>query len=766
MKFYLSIAFLLFSIVSSAQNEGLWTDHLPYNSVNDIAVRGDNYYCATNQGLFIYNAKEKEISTRSKVNGLNDIGITALSYNTSNELLIVGYKNANIDLLSGNSVFNLGDIKRANGYTGLKYINHIITEGDFAWVATGFGIVKIDVKKRIVIATYIIGENGTNLEVNKLAIEKNTQRMYAATPNGLYSANMNDPLIFYQFWSKDTTLSQGNLSQLAVLNGAVLVNKVTQGSVEDSVFYNNGSGWNYLTDQGVGGKRDMRVSNGYLSIVTPYTSNFFRSDLSQKYVISNAYYEPGTYDPRCATMLASGTTMLIGNDYNGLIYCEDVDFNIRITPNGPHSNKAFGLAANDKKMYVAPGAIDELWTSTFTSEGLFALDDFDWNWITPNDLNGIGDAVRVLIDPKDNNRVYVAAWGTGILELKNDALVTVWDNTTSGGAIQGPTGNETSVRTGGIALDEDGALWITSSLSERPLSVKRADGTWQNFSAGALAGSNTNVFDVLVSQLDQKWIRTRTAGLLVMQENQGISQWRAVTSGAGSGNLPNNSVLDFAEDLDGELWIGTTEGLVVLYSPQNVFVPGKSFDAQPILFEEEGVVQRLLGTEAVNAVAVDGANKKWFGTLNSGVFYTSADGIETIYHFTADNSPLLSNAILDIAIDNITGEVYFATAEGIVSFRGAATKGFDEYTDVYAYPNPVRPGYEGPIYIKGLVTNSQVKITDVAGNLVFQTIAEGGQARWDGQNLNGEKVVSGVYLAYCTDDLAEHTTVTKILVIR
>jgi hypothetical protein len=424
------------------------------------------------------------------------------------------------------------------------------------------------------------------------------------------------------------------------------------------------------------------------------------------------------------------------------------------------------LAANDKKMYVAPGAIDELWTSTFTSEGLFALDDFDWNWITPNDLNGIGDAVRVLIDPKDNNRVYVAAWGTGILELKNDALVTVWDNTTSGGAIQGPTGNETSVRTGGIALDEDGALWITSSLSERPLSVKRADGTWQNFSAGALAGSNTNVFDVLVSQLDQKWIRTRTAGLLVMQENQGISQWRAVTSGAGSGNLPNNSVLDFAEDLDGELWIGTTEGLVVLYSPQNVFVPGKSFDAQPILFEEEGVVQRLLGTEAVNAVAVDGANKKWFGTLNSGVFYTSADGIETIYHFTADNSPLLSNAILDIAIDNITGEVYFATAEGIVSFRGAATKGFDEYTDVYAYPNPVRPGYEGPIYIKGLVTNSQVKITDVAGNLVFQTIAEGGQARWDGQNLNGEKVVSGVYLAYCTDDLAEHTTVTKILVIR
>jgi len=148
------------------------------------------------------------------------------------------------------------------------------------------------------------------------------------------------------------------------------------------------------------------------------------------------------------------------------------------------------------------------------------------------------------------------------------------------------------------------------------------------------------------------------------------------------------------------------------------------------------------------------------------VFYTSADGTETIHHFTANNSPLLSDAILDIAIDNITGEVYFATAEGIVSFKGSATKGFDEYTDVYAYPNPVRPGYQGPIYIKGLVTNAQVKITDVAGNIVYQMVAEGGQARWDGQNLNGEQVVSGVYMAYITDDLAEQTTVTKILVIR
>lgn len=765
MKFFLPIIFVFSIIFAKAQEVGLWTDHLPYNSINDIAVRGNSYFCATNQGLFIYDRSEKEISTKSKVNGLNDIGINALAYNQENDLLIIGYKSGNIDLLSGNNVFNMADIKRASSYTGKKNINHIITSGNFAWVATDFGIVQLDIKKRIVAATYIIGPNGSDLKVSKMAIEANTQRFYAATPNGLYSGKMSDPLILFQFWQKDTLLAKGEINHVAALNGFVIANKLTP-NTDDSVFYANGSGWSYLANQGVGQKLDMRTANNFLVLVTPYTSNFYRDDLTLKYNISEAFYEPGTYQPRCATMLPSSTTMLIGNEFYGLIYCEDVSYNERITPNGPYSSNAFGLAANNKRLYVAPGAIDEIWTNTFANEGIFTLNDFDWNWIKPEAINNTKDVVRVLIDPKDDTRFFAAAWGTGILEFKNDVLVNTWNNQTSGGAIVGPPGNPTAVRTGGIAFDDDGGLWVTSSLSERPLSVMRKDGSWENFNAGALGGSTVNVFDIVVNQLNQKWIRTRTQGILVMDDSQGSAVFRKVSSGAGSGNLPNNSVLDFAEDLDGEMWIGTTEGLVVLYSPQNIFRAGKNFDAQPILFEEDGVVQRLLGTEAILAIAVDGANKKWFGTQNSGVFYTSADGTETIHHFTAENSPLLSNAILDIAIDNITGEVYFATAEGIVSFKGSATQGFDEYTDVYAYPNPVRPGYQGPIYIKGLVTNAQVLITDVAGNMVFQTVAEGGQARWDGQNLNGEQVVSGVYMAYITDDLAEQTTVTKILVIR
>ena len=759
------ILLFLFSEVAMAQQVGQWTGHIPYSSVSDIAVRGNDYYCAADQGLFIFNPVEQEISTRSKVNGLSDIGIRALGYNAENDIMVIGYKNGNIDLLDGNSIINLGDIKRAAGYTGLKRINHITTSGNFAWLSTGFGIVKVDLVNRIVAETYIIGPDASQLEVYKTAINTATNRMFAATPDGVYSGNLNTPLIFYQFWSKDSTLPAGVYDQVAVLDGNVFVNKVS--AIEDSVLYTSPNGWDYLPNQGINKKYDVSAMNGYLVIASEYSVNFLRPDLSLKYNISEAFYTPGTYLPRCGYMMPNGTRMLLGNASYGLIMCDDVVNNQRVLPNGPYSNAVYSLAADKKRVYVAPGAVDELWTNTFTNQGIFELNDFTWSRIEPSAINNINDVVTVVIDPTDNKHIFAAAWGTGILEIQNDQLVNVWDFQTTGGALVGPVTSLSEPRTGGITFDENGDLWVTSSQSNYPVAVMRKDGTWEQYSAGALGGSGQNVFTIVVNRLNQKWVQTRTQGLLVMDdESKGVVRFKAVGTGAGNGNLPSPTVLDFAEDLDGDIWIGTAEGLVVLYSPQNVFQSGKNYDAQPILFEEDGVVQRLLGSESVKAVAVDGANKKWFGTLNSGVFYTSADGTEIIYNFTAANSPLLSDAIIDIAIDNETGEVYFATAEGIISFQGSATRGFEDYTDVYAYPNPVEPGYDGPIYIRGLVTNARVKITDVAGNIVFETVAEGGQARWDGRTLDGTQVATGVYMAYITDDLAEKTTVTKILVVR
>jgi hypothetical protein len=220
-----------------------------------------------------------------------------------------------------------------------------------------------------------------------------------------------------------------------------------------------------------------------------------------------------------------------------------------------------------------------------------------------------------------------------------------------------------------------------------------------------------------------------------------------------------------AKDQDGYIWVGTDGGVVVFYSPQQVF-RSEFYNAQSIIVLQDGFAGRLFENEVINTIFVDGSNKKWFGTESSGAFLLSPDARETILHFNRNNSPLPSNNILDITINPKTGEVFFATDLGLVSYRGFATEGQSQHTDVYAYPNPVRPGYAGYIAVKGLVTNARVKITDINGNLVYDTFAEGGQLVWNGRDLFGNRPSSGVYLVFSTDPEGNETMVTKILFLK
>jgi len=257
-------------------------------------------------------------------------------------------------------------------------------------------------------------------------------------------------------------------------------------------------------------------------------------------------------------------------------------------------------------------------------------------------------------------------------------------------------------------------------------------------------------------------------GILVYKGNTtatpSAANSKKLTVTVGNGGLPSNLVYCLAKDLDDEIWVGTDKGIAVFYSPENVFT-GANFDAQQILLEQDGYVQILLETENVLSIAVDGANRKWIGTSNSGVFLMSADGTTQIQHFDESNSPLFSNTVKSIAINQETGEVYFGTTKGIISYRGTSIEGFEEFTDVYAFPNPVKHDYEGPIAIKGLMNNSTLKITDISGALVYETKSEGGQAVWYGKNFKDERVSSGVYMVFCTSEDGQQKTVTKILVI-
>jgi len=223
-----------------------------------------------------------------------------------------------------------------------------------------------------------------------------------------------------------------------------------------------------------------------------------------------------------------------------------------------------------------------------------------------------------------------------------------------------------------------------------------------------------------------------------------------------------------AEDKDGYVWLGTDQGVVVYYRPWSIFEEDYPIASRIKVPFNDGTnsAAYLLYKSKVTSIAVDGANRKWLGTEGAGIHLVSEDGTKTINSFNKENSPLPSDNISSIAIMENTGEVFIGTDKGIVSYKSNAIEPVTSLGKIYAYPNPVREDFIGPITITGLVLNSNVKITNVSGKLVYETRSLGGQVQWEGQNLWGEKVRSGVYIVYVSSEDGSDTQSTKILIVR
>ncbi len=258
-------------------------------------------------------------------------------------------------------------------------------------------------------------------------------------------------------------------------------------------------------------------------------------------------------------------------------------------------------------------------------------------------------------------------------------------------------------------------------------------------------------------------------GLCALNSTNSVSKAQKVvahfTNGTDDIYTDMNDVYSIAEDNDGALWIGTSMGVAVFSSPEKIWKDATMYASRPDGNSKNNLFEPLLKTESVTAIAVDGANRKWIGTKASGIYLVSADGGEELQHFTTDNSPLLNNEITDIALNQKNGEVFIGTASGLISYMGEAIAGNDVFTDVYVYPNPVRETYNGPVVVKGLVDDTDVRITDITGNLVYKTKSLGGQAVWDGKNQNGNRCKTGVYLVFLTDSKGEQTKITKLMFI-
>jgi len=757
---FLSLSTLL-SPLSAQIKVGEWRDHLSYSHATSITASSTRVYCATGGALFLVNKSDQSIEKLTKITGLSDIGISTIRYSPENELLFIAYSNANIDIIRGNYIHNISDIKRKN-ITGVKGINHILFIGSDAYLSCGFGIVVVNLEKREIKDTYYIGDNGAQTEVYSLALDGNF--LYAATKDGILKADINNPnLIYFNAWNRisDIPGSTSRFNEVISFNNRIFVNRSDDQMETDTLYMYNGSSWEaFDTRSGIKNYSLERYQDKL--IIASY-------DLLR--IVDEAFQieqEIDSYGSSPASamdaLLDENGILWIADYYAGMIKRSAPGYFESIKPNGPFTDDVFNMTVNDGSLYVAGGGM-KINTGVFNPGEVYIFSDDSWQSIVDYSVR---DILSVLSDPLDPKRFYAGSWGHGLLEYYSRELVHHYKESDPS-TLQSIYPGDDYIRLGGLAFDSDHNLWITNSGVSSPVSVKKRDGSWKSFPYGTLINAPT-ITGIIVTQLDHKWlVLPRGFGLFAFDnngtiDNENDDRFRKFSIIDQDGNTLND-VYSIAEDLEGDIWVGTNQGPLVYYNPENIFLEG-TLTAQRIKVprnDGSGLADYLLGTETITSIAVDGANRKWIGTADAGVFLLTEDGLQEIHHFNESNSPLLSNQIVSIAIDHLSGEVFFGTGKGVISFRSTATGGAGDFRNVYVFPNPVRQDYSGPITITGLVSNVNVKITDISGNIVFETTSLGGQAIWDGRNFSGDRVHSGVYLILCTNEDGSKTHIAKLL---
>jgi streptogramin lyase len=759
---------------ASQSRVGTWKDYFSFVNATKIADAGDKIFCATDGGLFFRDLSDNSLNKISTRDGLNDVGIRSLAWNESKKMLLVAYQNSNIDLILNDKIINLNDIKRKL-LSGDKTIYNIVFNGDRAFLACGFGVVDIDLTNSEIKGTYLIGENGTQVKVFDVETDGNT--IYAATESGIFSAALgNTNLLDYRNWKKINTIPHytEKFSQLTRFNGNLIaVYTRDQWDGDEAYQYVNGQ-WQRIL-QGVGYFHDLQSNSKYLTAtdreaVYTYDISLNRTGQIKSYTLGNETISP--IQPKCAICTVDGSIWIA--DYeNSMMRVSGQKYEQNL-PSGPLSNTVFSLTTFQRELWTATGGRTDPWNNQFRAPVFQNLKEDEWSYFSKKQypvMTGFFDMIQVVVDPSDAGHIFAASWGGGVLEFKNSQFVKRYNNLNSPletAIPENPT--EPYTRIGGMAFDKKSTLWITNSQSSKGLHSLSSGGEWKSFELPEVAGKQYTIGQIIVTANNDKWIvLPRGKDVYVVNNDGSKKKYLPVTSYFSNGEQEiynrMNDVYSIAEDLNGDIWIGTSTGVAVFANPVNVWRDGTYYAYQPSLELNDGLYHPLLETETITSIVVDGANRKWLGTRSSGIYLVSDQGETEVLHFTTENSPLVSNTIICLALNQLSGELFIGTDKGLISYQSDAPQGSDDFSNVYAYPNPVRETYSGDINITGLMKDTDVRITDLSGNLVFKGTSLGRNLIWNGRNQNGNKVSTGVYLIFCADASGENTHITKLLVI-
>lgn len=752
------ILLIIISFLCLQTSNAQWKGYFSYNHVVDLSESSSKIYVATNNAILVHDVHTGGVETFNTVDGLSSENISTIYYRQQNNSLYIGYQNGLLSIYNFNNkrIINKFDIVNQTGISiNKRKINTIHEYNGMLYLGTDYGISLYNPETNLFGNTFFIGFNASETEV--LSITIFDDYIYAVTQfNGIKRALVNNPfLIDFNNWQ---TFSNSAFKKIIQHQGQLLLI--------------SNSGIHAIDNNTInlihGGFNPIDIHSNNQTVVA--TSNNKVVFLNQNLVFSQEINlnQLTNIQPGFTKVSLVQNYAFVGTRENGLLK-SGVPFSLTpeiILPTGPLNNNAY-------RMHVTPSG-NSVWLSYGEASVFFNpyplrqrpvsnMNNGVWTHIPFSDLLGARSLVNLISDPNDENTMYFSSGFDGILKMQNNTGVQLINNTNSNLPVK-PTDPGLGNRIFGMSFDNKKELWVTNSLIDKQILSVNRNNQWVNFDAsGALSNFGQHYPDLVVDKNNTKWIATQGTGVLGFNENAN-PRFKVVNSMSGDAE-ESKQVMTIAVDKRGQLWIGTRSGLRILRSVDR-FMTDPILNSTNIVIEEDGLGQELLNRQFITKILVDGANNKWVGTGDQGVFLFSANGQETLLRFTKENSPLPSNSIKDIAINEVTGEVFFLTNQGIVSYQGSATAARDDLSNVVIYPNPVRPEYQGTVKITGLIDNANIKITDISGNLVHETTSTGGTIEWDTTAFGKYKVASGVYMVFIASDDLDETKVKKIMIVR
>ena len=733
-----------------------WESYYSYNNISVGTVSNQTIVTAAENALLLFDSSQGTAETITTIEGLSGDNISALA--TYENVILVGHENgllAQIDINTKKIIFESG-ITRSNIISAeKKQINHIQLVANSAYVATGFGIVEVNPQTLEFGDTYYFGPTRSSIEVNQVFVFENA--LYAATKQGLFKTpqtNLNK--LEFSSWDK---LAAGNWAFLWAQDNSLYAVKDEGSSL--SFFQLGNTVQKKATFPGVL-KNVSPHENGVLITVSNRVYDTDKSFVRTQTIGDLDGVKPNTFN----FTISLNDQKWIGTSSEGLIrYANDTDFDL-ISPQGPLLNSIFDIEHLQDELWIAHGDYN-LFYNPYPLEkyGLSSYIDKQWENIPNNQLFNADSFVRTVAHPTEIGTLYACSYHGGIVAIEDNTPVALWDQTNSGLeslTFEGP--NYVSIRVRDALVDDNGNLWSITGYVQKGLKKRSPSGQWTGYDLSDAVLDYTQEAGYSNLELYNNKILFFggvQSGLIGVDISQSPPQMKRIMG--GDMGLPSDDIRSIRLDKDNRLWVGTRYGLAVLYAPNRFFE--EDTQLRSVVISDGGNLRELLSGQFISDIEIDGNNQKWISTTSSGVFLISPDGGQILQHFTKENSPLPTSSVKTIGINEVSGEVYFGTLNGMVSFQGDAYAESESLSDANVFPNPVRPNFLGNVVIRGLQQKTRVKITDIAGNLVYDTTSQGGSISWNLRSFSGARVRSGVYLIFITSTDGLDSAVKKLMVI-